>query len=215
MSAGYGGGLPDYTGATGSGSTGEGRGGRSSYGSDPDPYSSAGVSSQDPYAVGGGVDPYAADLHFAGSSASDPLDADGFGPVFGDSAPAQSGGYSVASYDPSQQYPPQQYGSRPSGPPGYGSYTPPLPSSGAGITGFVLGLLSLTMCAGLTAPIGIIFAAMGMKETGPHATHRKGGRGLTIAGLVMSLVGLIPFLFLVLYIVFVIIAIGAGAASSA
>lgn len=225
MSTGYGGGLPDYYGESGGGSAGDGRGGATSPGSDPEPYSQAGLSSQDPYAVGpGGTDPYAsdpfmmnpyvADLAATDPYGKDPLDADGFGPVFGSSAAASSGGYAVTPYDPSQQYAPQQYGAHPSGPPGYGPYPPPLPSSGAGITGFVLGLLALTMCAGLTAPIGIIFAAIGMKETGPTATDRKGGRGLTIAGLVMSLVGMVPFLFLVLYIVFVIIAIGAGAASS-
>lgn len=207
MSAGYGSGLPDYNGGSGGGPTGDGRGGEPSYGSDP--YATNGPA-KDPYAQDQNVqDPYAQDPYGQDPYAADPLAADGFGPVFGSSAQAQPGGYAVATYDPAQQY-----GAHPSGPPGYGYYPPPLPSSGAGITGFVLGLLALTMCAGLTAPIGIIFAAMGMKETGPTATNRKGGRGIAIAGLVTSLVGLIPFLFLVLYVVFFIVAIGAGAASS-
>lgn len=202
MSAGYGSGLPDYTGGSGGGPTGDGRGGEQPYGSDS---YATNAPATDPYAQDQNVqDPYAQDPYEA-----DPLAADGFGPVFSSSAQAQPGGYAVATYDPAQQY-----GAHPSGPPGYGYYPPPLPSSGAGITGFVLGLLALTMCAGLTAPIGIIFAAMGMKETGPTATNRKGGRGIAIAGLVTSLVGLIPFLFLVLYVIFFIVALGAGAASS-
>lgn len=221
MNAGYGGGLPDYHGGSGGGSADEGRGGGSSSSGDFAPHSQAGPSSQDPYAVGDGgadpygadpyaTDPYAADPYAADPYATDPLNADGFGPVFGSSAPAQSGGYAVTAYESSQPY-----GAHPSGPPGYGSYPPPLPSSGAGITGFVLGLLSLTLCAGLTAPVGIFFAAQGMKETGPHATHRKGGRGLAIAGLVTSLVGMVPFLFMVLYIALFVVAIIAGATSSA
>lgn len=207
MSAGYGSGLPDYNGGSGGGPTGDGRGGEPSYGNDP---YATNAPATEPYVQDQNVqDPYAQDPYGQDPYAADPLAADGFGPVFGSSAQAQPGGYAVATYDPAQQY-----GAHPSGPPGYGYYPPPLPSSGAGITGFVLGLLALTMCAGLTAPIGIIFAAVGMKETGPTATNRKGGRGLAIAGLVMSLVGLIPFLFLVLYFVFFIFAI-AGAASSA
>ncbi|MGP9744400.1 DUF4190 domain-containing protein [Brachybacterium sp. AOP29-B2-41] len=212
MSAGYGGGLPDYNGGPGSRSSGEGRGGEPLYGSDPyapDPYAT------DPYSADAHAsDPYAQNQFAQDPYATDPLEADGFGPVFSSSAPAQSGGYAVASYDSSPQYGSQQYGTHPSGPPGYGQFPPPLPSSGAGITGFVLGLLALTMCAGLTAPVGIIFAMKGMKETGPTAINPKGGRGLAIAGLVTSLIGLIPFLFFVLYFAFVIVAIIAGATSA-
>lgn len=207
MSTGYGSGLPDYDGGPGRGSTGDGHGGEASYGSGP--------SATDPYATDDhATDPYAQDPYAQDPYAADPLNADGFGPVFGSSPQAPSGGYAVAAYDSSQQYGSQQYGAHPSGPPGYGYYPPPLPSSGAGITGLVLGLLALTMCAGLTAPIGIIFAAKGMKETGPTATNPKGGRGLAIAGLVTSLIGMIPFLFLVAYIAFIIVAIIAGATSA-
>ena len=190
------GGLPDYHG---------GYGDRDPYGSD----SGAGgarSAPEDPYAVGpDGNDPYA----------SDPLDADGFGPVFGSDAgtPTGSGALATAGAGqayPGQQYPGQQHPAPYPGPHGYGPYAPPPPSSGAAITSLVLGLLALTMCAGLTAPVGVIFAAKGMQETGPSAPVPKGGRGLAIAGLVTSLIGLIPLLFFVFYIGMMILAVFAG-----
>lgn len=230
MSAGYGGGLPDYTGGTGSGSSGDGGGGGAPYGRDPAPYSQAGLSPQDAYAVGtGGADPYAPnpyanDPYAPGTSAPDPyasdpyandasvndqLEADGFGPVFSSSVEAQSGGYAVAPYGSQQPYGPYSSGAQ-----GYGQYAPAVPSSGAGITGFVLGLLALTMCGGLTAPFGIFFSLQGMTETSPIAMNPKSGRGLAVAGLVLSLVGLIPLLLLVLYVAFFVVAIMVGATSA-
>ena len=192
------GGLPDYHG---------GYGDRDPYGSD----SGAGWSHsapEDPYAVGpDGTDPYA----------SEPLDADGFGPVFGSAAENPAGGGAVAmagagqpysgQQHPGQAYPGHQHPAPYPGPQGYGPYAPPPPSSGAAITSLVLGLLALTMCAGLTSPVGIIFAAKGMKETGPSAPAPKGGRGLAIAGLVTSLIGLLPLLIFVFYIVIFVLAI--------
>lgn len=192
------GGLPDSHG---------GYGDRDPYGSD----SSAGWSHsapEDPYAVGpDGTDPYA----------SEPLDADGFGPVFGSSAENPAGGGAVAmagagqpysgQQHPGQAYPGHQHPAPYPGPQGYGPYAPPPPSSGAAITSLVLGLLALTLCAGLTAPVGLVFAAKGMKETGPSAPAPKGGRGLAIAGLVTSLIGLLPLLIFVFYIVIFVLAI--------
>lgn len=185
MSTGHGSGRPDYSGGYGS-DGGDPYGVDRSYGGAHDPYGQTASAPEGPYAVGSeGTDPYA----------RDPLDADGFGPVFGTEAEAPASGYAAAASAPGQPYPTQY-----PGPHGYGPYTPPPPSSGAAITSLVLGLLALTMCAGLTAPVGVIFAAKGMKETGPHAPTVKSGRGLAIAGLVTSLIGLIPFLFLLLYI---------------
>lgn len=186
------GGLPDYHG---------GYGESDPYGSD----SGAGwpqSAPEDPYAVGPeGTDPYA----------NDSLDADGFGPVFGNGAESHSGGAvaTAGAVHPAsgQPYPWQQHPAPYPGPQGYGPYSPPPPSSGAAITSLVLGLLALTMCAGLTSPVGIIFAAKGMKETGPSAPAPKGGRGLAIAGLVTSLVGLLPLLIFVFYIVIFVLAI--------
>lgn len=115
---------------------------------------------------------------------------------------AQHDPYSQGFADPSAAaggaYAPGPY---PAGPPVHGAFAPPPPSSGAAITGFVLGLLGVLMCGGLTAPFGLVFSAIGMKETGAAAPLPKGGRGLAIAGLVTSLIGMIPLLTIVLYIV--------------
>lgn len=192
MSTGHGSGLPDYSGGYG-GDAGDPYGADRSYGGAHDPYGQTPSAPEDPYAVGyEGTDPYA----------RDPLDADGFGPVFGTEAEAPASGYAAAASAPGQPYPTQY-----PGPYGYGPYAPPPPSSGAAITSLVLGLLALTMCAGLTAPVGVIFAAKGMKETGPQAHTAKSGRGLAIAGLVTSLIGLIPLLFFLLYIGMMILVI--------
>lgn len=190
MSTGHGSDLPDYSGGYGSGSTGDPYGSSTSHGREYDPYSQSEFAQQDPYAVGtDGRDPYA----------TDPLEADGFGPSLSSSSSSGDGSpgpYATAppSY-PAQSV--QPYGVPPSGPQGY--YPPALPSSGAAVTGFVLGLLALTLCAGLTAPVGIFFSAKGMKDTAPGATEPKGGRGLAIAGLVTNLIGLLPFAIMMLY----------------
>lgn len=143
----------------------------------------AGPSVADPYAT----DPYAGYPYVGNEHAGDPY------------AP-----HAVSS--PQHPYPagPPQY-SHPSGPPVYGAFPPPLPSSSAAVTGFVLGLLGIVMCGGLTSPVGIWFSARGMRETGPTATRPMGGRGLAVAGMTLSLVGLIPLLFLLLYVAFAVI----------
>lgn len=103
--------------------------------------------------------------------------------------------------------------SHPMGPPQYGAFPPPLPSSNAALAGFVLGLAGLVMCGGLTSPFGIWFSAVGMKDTGPEASMPKGGRGLAVAGLVTSLIGLIPLLFVLLYLAVVLVGILSAAMS--
>lgn len=165
--------------------------GRGAFAQDPyahDPYAQ-GASAHDPFAPA--PDPYAGDPYAtAAPSAEDPLTADGFGPRFGDHAVAPA------------PVPGAAYGT------GYGpagGYVPP-PASGAAITAFVLGLLALTFCSGLTAPVGLIFAAKGMKETSPAVPQPAGGRGLAIAGLVTSIIGLIPLLLILFWVV--VIALG-------
>src|SRR5699024_8614215 len=94
-----------------------------------------------------------------------------------------SQGFAAPSAAAGGAYAPGPY---PAGPPVHGAFAPPPPSSGAAITGFVLGLLGVLMCGGLTAPFGLVFSAIGMKETGAASPLPKGGRGLAIAGLVRS-----------------------------
>ncbi len=43
-----------------------------------------------------------------------------------------------------------------------------------------------------------------MKETAPDARPPRGGRGLTVAGLVLSIVGMIPLLVMLAYVVLMI-----------
>lgn len=198
MSTGHGGGFPDYSGGYGTAQGGYGAGDDAPYGSEHGAPWQGGLPVEDPYAVGpGGVDPYA----------RDPLSADGYGPVFS-SDPYGTAGHGAA---PSTA---QHPGAHPAGSPGYGHFPPAPPSSGSAIAGFVLGLLGITMCSGLTAPFGIIFSAMGMKETGPGATTAKGGRGFAIAGLVTSLIGLLPLALVLFYIVMVIVMIASGTITS-
>ncbi|AXK46013.1 DUF4190 domain-containing protein [Brachybacterium saurashtrense] len=164
---------------------------------------------QDPYAVEQGssasADPYAAR----------PQEADGFGPVFGAPQSGASGhGTAPSPYAAPAQAGSAPYGAPPSGGPQYGGFAPVPPSSGAATAGLVLGVLALTMCAGLTAPFGIWFSAKGMKETGPEAATARSGRGLAIAGLVTSLIGLIPLLFILAYVAVIIIAAIATAAGA-
>jgi len=157
---------------------------------------------EDAYRVEGDPyeDPYAAD----------PLAADGFAPAFG-----CAGGASWSQQTPPGPVFSGAYGapSQPLGPPQYGAFPPPLPSSNSALAGFVLGLAGLLMCGGLTSPFGIWFSALGMKETGPEASMPKGGRGLAVAGLVTSLIGLIPLLFVLLYLALVLVGIISAATS--
>ncbi len=55
--------------------------------------------------------------------------------------------------------------------------TPSGKTNGMAITGFVLSFFC--------APLGIIFSALGMSQTGKDPS--QGGRGLAIAGLVLSI----------------------------
>lgn len=66
------------------------------------------------------------------------------------------------------------------------------------VASLVLGILSITMCSGLTSLPGLVCAIVGMRETG--ATGAKGGRGLAIAGLVTSIIGLLILAGVVVYI---------------
>lgn len=72
------------------------------------------------------------------------------------------------------------------------------PTSGMAVASLVLGILSITMCSGLTSLPGLVCAIVGMRETG--ATGAKGGRGLAIAGLVTSIIGLLILAGLAVYI---------------
>lgn len=191
MNAGHDSGLPDYSGGQGP-YGGQGPSGGQD-GRPEDPYA-AGPTSIDPYAR----NPYASDPYPSepsGRYSSDPFS----------SAPAAGDPLLGAGSAPGG--PPAHHPSvpAPQGPPRFGAFPAPVPSSSAAITGFVLGVLGVTMCGGLTSPFGIFFSSRGLQETAPTARELKGGRGLAVAGMVTSLVGLIPLLFILLYVGLIIV----------
>ncbi|EYT51260.1 DUF4190 domain-containing protein [Brachybacterium muris] len=121
------------------------------------------------------------------------------------------GGSSAMSPSPTYQQDQQGFAAQvDQGAHGYGqsTYAPGPPSSGMAITGMVLGIASIAFCAGFTAPFGLVFSILGMKETAPSAASPKGGRGLAIAGLVTSIIGSLILLLWVAYIVLIIVGVG-------
>ncbi len=186
--------LPDFTGGSGF-SASSGGGVEDPYApsaATSDPYASA---ASDPYASPAS-DPYAVDQVQDQPWAEDPYAGTSpAGGTYGAGGPygADAQGYGPWSHRPGAQ--------APYGPPVQGGFGPPPESSNAAIAGLVLGILALSMCSGLTSPFGIFFALKGMRETDPTATAPKGGRGLAVAGLVCSLVGILPLLLLLFYVV--------------
>lgn len=172
--------------------------GNDSYGSGNDPYGS-GSDAYDPgrEPTGASGDPYSSQAAghdpYGASSSDGALHGPGYSSSF-----AQHGGL--------------QFGAGAQGPYAYPVAMAP-PSSGLGIAGFVLGILSLVFCGGLTAPFGLVLSIMGMKETAPGATPPKSGRGLAIAGLVLSILGTLVLLAVVAYFVLMIVLVGATAGS--
>lgn len=176
-----------------------------------DPY---GPSSEryDPYGYSASADPYgSAEQH----ETADPYGtadrhgtADPYGAADPHGAPQRGAGV------------PDPYASLPSGlsqgsyaAPGYAvAVQPAPPSSGLGIAGFVVGLLGLTLCGTLVSPVGLVLSILGMRETSPTATPPKGGRGLTITGLILSIIGTVALLLIIAYFVvmFVIAGVAAG-----
>lgn len=146
------------------------------------------------------------------------------------SAPDVSGAPSVGSAaDPYGQSgrPVPQWASSPApagqpspavGAPGYGApagFAVAPPTSGMAVAGFVVSLVSLFLCAGITAPVALILSILGMKKTAPDAQPPAGGRGLAIAGVVISGIGVaILALFLIWIIGFAGLAVLMGTSTS-
>ena len=152
-----------------------------------DPYGSS--ASADPY---GTADPYAS----AGQhGAADPHGAPQLG------AGVQDPYASLPSGVPQSYY----------AAPGYAVAAPP--SSGLGIAGFVVGLLGLTLCGTLVSPVGLVLSILGMRETAPTASPPKGGRGLTITGLILSIIGTVALLLIIAYFVVMFVIAGVAASS--
>ncbi|APX32898.1 hypothetical protein BH708_09420 [Brachybacterium sp. P6-10-X1] len=158
-----------------------------------DPYASR-SHGDDPYEPGS-ADPYASgDAAPYGGAASD----DGFGSFSASSGPPGAAGH--GSVGPT-------YGAGPAWPAAAPGYAPPPPTSAMALTGFIVGLASLVLCTGLTAPVGLVFSILGMRETGPTAEPVRAGRGFAIAGLVISILGT---LLLALFVAYIVLIIGFG-----
>ena len=63
----------------------------------------------------------------------------------------------------------------------------PQKTNGMAIAGFVLALICCT------APLGVIFSAIGLNQIGKDSS--QGGKGLALAGLIIGIVGLIWWIF--------------------
>lgn len=163
-----------------------------------DPYAVP-TEAKDPYAI----DPYADDPYagapYAGDLQRDATMTSGWAQA-GDASWAQAGAAGAG---------PQ------GGPPQFGAYRPSMPTSNAGLIGFIVGLVSLLLCTGFASVVGIFFSAVGMRETGANANPPMDGRGLTIAGLVLNIVGLLMVLGWVVYFVILAVLVFATATAGA
>lgn len=74
-----------------------------------------------------------------------------------------------------------------------GTYPVPPPPSSLAIAGFVASLVSLVLCGGFPSPVALVLSILGMKQTAPDAQPPASGRGLAIAGVVISSVGIALF----------------------
>ena len=97
----------------------------------------------------------------------------------------------LATY-PEFSVPPPAAPVPPSIPPSYAPTHAPVvtaPTNGNAITGLILGILSVTcVCAGLpVGAIGVIFSCIALSQLS-HNPGQK-GRGIAIAGLILSIVG--------------------------
>ncbi len=86
----------------------------------------------------------------------------------------------------------------------YPAYPPLPPASGTAIASLVLGILALTLCAGVTSIPGLICAAIAMRET---REGRRSGGGIAIAGLVLSIIGLLILVLTLAWFAFMILTV--------
>jgi len=97
----------------------------------------------------------------------------------------------------------------PPGPPYYAPAPAP-PANGFAIASLVLGILSFVCMNCLTAIPGIIFGHVAMAQTG-RLGSRTGGRGMAIAGLILSYLALaICLALLAFYVIVVLVAVASG-----
>ena len=69
-------------------------------------------------------------------------------------------------------------------------------SNGMAITGFVISLVSLLLCCGSISLFGLIFSIIGAAKT---KDLDGSGKGLAIAGIIISAIGMVVFLFVTVF----------------
>ncbi len=136
----------------------------------------------------------------------DPYSSDQFGTGSANSAPQFPQHDSQAGFQQPQYNPTQPAGQAP-----YPVYAVEKPTSQAAVWALVLGLLSVTVCTGLPAPIAIVMGLKGMKETKPGQPYT--GNALAVVGLVTGIVGSLLLLAMIAYIVFIIVMVILAASS--
>jgi membrane-bound ClpP family serine protease len=95
------------------------------------------------------------------------------------------------AYNQYPQYPPPGYG---------GGYQQPRQTSGECVAGMVLGIVAVVVSlfpfAGLIGVIGLILSIVGMRKA---RRQGRSGYGMGVAGLVCSIVALIPTAFVLIF----------------
>lgn len=99
---------------------------------------------------------------------------------------------------PAPGNPPGAYG------PSTGAYLAPAVTSGKAIASLIIGILALVSCGWLTiaSPVGLVLGILGLKEAD---RGERSGRGLAIAGIITSAVGMVLIVLGILYVAFMIV----------
>jgi hypothetical protein len=126
-------------------------------------------------------------------------------PPPGDQPPSFSQGPLGPQSGQGGQFGQQPYGTPPPGYAPYGQAFTPGPAqqgrSGMAVAGLVLGIISLVPCfwffLQLPGILGLIFSLIGLKAT---KNGLRPGRGLAVAGLVMSILGIVATVGTVLFL---------------
>lgn len=71
-------------------------------------------------------------------------------------------------------------------------------SNGMAVTGLIFGILSLFCCGVVGAILGLIFSFIGLSQITQNPQNYTTGKGVPIAGIVLSLVGLAVFVVLLM-----------------
>jgi Domain of unknown function (DUF4190) len=117
-------------------------------------------------------------------------------------------------YPPPPAYPQPGY-QQPGYPPQYSGYQPYMPPQDhpQATLAMILGIVGVVLC-GICAPFAWVIGKRAMNEIDASG-GTWGGRGQAQAGFILGIIGSVFLLLAVLYVVFIVIILGAGIAGSA